>query len=143
MTPRIGTRPRPAPLRIPQRAIDVVLAMAGVVAILLLAPSLRTGPHIPRLTVANQTLFHINVDLADSDRDRWFQLGTVSRETDGVLEEIPDMGGTWVFRFSYAGVPAGELVLSRPALVEAGWAFAVPADVGARLAGAGLSPSAR
>ena len=47
-----------------------------------------------------------------------------------------------MFRFSYGGVQAGEVVIGRDELVAEGWRITVPAAVGDRLHEAGLSESA-
>ncbi len=142
MTPRTRTQSRPTPLRSPQQAIGLFLG-AAVLAVLIVAPSLAPATFVPRLQIDNSTAFAVNVDVAGPDRDGWFQLGTVARETEGLLEEVADPGATWVFRFTYAGVDAGELEILRSDLQAAGWQFAVPAEVGTRLSAAGLEASAR
>jgi hypothetical protein len=143
MTPRTRTESRPMPLRTPQRAVGLFLG-AAVLVVMLVAPSLVTGAFVPRLTVNNTaTPFDLNVDVTGPGRDGWFDLGTVARDTQGVLEEVADPGETWVFRFSYAGVATNEVVVSRAELRDAGWRVTVPATVGEELAGAGVVPSAR
>ncbi len=142
MTPRIRTESRPTPLRSPQQAVGLFLG-AAVLAVLIVAPSLAPGAFAARLRIANPTPFAINVDVAGADGGGWFQLGTVARESEGLLEEVADPGSTWVFRFTYAGIDAGELEILRSDLRAAGWQFAIPAEVGRRLTAAGLVASAR
>jgi len=142
MTPRTRTQPRPTPLRSPQRAIELFLAAAGL-AVLLVAPSLVTGTYVPRLTIENRTQYDVNVEVAGGGQRAWLDLGTVPRETEGVLEEISDPGGTWVIRFSHGGVEVGELTVTRAELRDADWKLVVPTEVGDRLTEAGASPSAR
>lgn len=143
MTPHMRTEPFPTPLRTPRRVVGLVFGALGVSAMLLWASYLDSDSFVRRLMVDNQTEFHLNVHLSDLDRDGWLDLGTITRETEGALEEVLDPGGTWVIRFSYGGVEAGELVIPRSTLREAGWRLAVPAEAGERLAAAGISPSAR
>jgi len=142
MTPRTRIQPRPTPLRSPSPALGLFLG-AAVLAVLILAPALAPATFVPRLRIDNPTPFDVNIDLATGDGAGWFQLGTVARETEGVLEEIADPGPAWVFRFSYAGVDAGEVQVSRAALREAGWQLAVPAEVVEKLTAAGLVETAR
>lgn len=142
MTPRTRTEPRPTPLRSPHQAVGLFLG-AAVLAVLIVAPSLGAGGVVPRLRIDNPTPFAINVDLAGGEGGGWFHLGTVAPEGGSLLEEVADPGATWAFRFTYAGVDAGELQLRRSELQGAGWQFAIPADAGPRLAAAGLEESAR
>jgi hypothetical protein len=58
------------------------------------------------------------------------------------VEEVADQGREWVFRFSYGGVDAGELVLSRDRLARDGWNITVPSAVAERLRDAGVQESA-
>lgn len=143
MTPRTRAEIRSPGLRSPRNAIGPILAGAVLLVALLQASFLDTVPLVPRLTVDNPTQFDINVDLANGDRRGWVHLGTVGRESQSVLEEISDPGATWVLRLSYAGVEAGELVVPRSDLPAADWRLSIPAEVGARIADAGLAPSAR
>ncbi len=142
MTPRTRTAPRSTPLRDSQRAIGVFLG-AAVLAVLLVAPALDPGPFVPRLTVENPTPFEITVEVAGGDRQGWSDVATVRREVEEVVEEIADVGSTWVFRFSYAGMEGGEVAVSRSDLRDAGWRLAIPGDVGEALTAAGFVPSAR
>jgi len=115
---------------------------AAVLVVLLVTPSLDGQTFVPRLTFDNPTEFDVNVEVAGGGREAWIDLGTVARGTENVVEEVADPGGTWVFRFSYAGVDAGIVTMDRGALRDAGWQLAVPAEVGESLVGAGFVPSA-
>ncbi|HVF15219.1 MAG TPA: hypothetical protein VM942_11505 [Acidimicrobiales bacterium] len=142
MTPRTRMESRSTPLRNPQRAIGLFLGVA-VLAVLLVAPSLDPGFFVPRLTVDNPTPFDLTVEVTGGDRDGWYDVGTVGRELEDVLEEVADPGSTWVIRFSYAGVEGGEVTVPGSELRAAGWRLTVPAAVGTALAEAGFVPSAR
>ena len=52
-----------------------------------------------------------------------------------------EQGDTWVFTFSYGGVRATELRLSRDDLAAADWTVMVPDSAGGALEAAGLEPS--
>ncbi len=58
------------------------------------------------------------------------------------VEEVADQGREWVFRFSYGGVDAGELVITPGQLARDGWEITVPSAVAERLHEAGLPESA-
>jgi hypothetical protein len=141
MTPRTRTETRPTPLRSPNQALGLFLG-AAVLAVLIVAPSLAPASYVARLAIDNPTAFDVNVDVASGEGGGWFPLGTLDREKESVLEEVVDPGSTWVFRFSYAGVQAGELTVSRSELQGAGWQLAVPPGVSERLRAAGLGASA-
>jgi hypothetical protein len=143
MTPRTRTASRSTPLRSPERAIGLFLG-AAILAVLIVAPALSTGSVVDRLTVDNPTAYDVNVEIAASDRDGWLDLGTVGRESESVLEAVADPGGgTLVIRFSYAGVEAGDTLVTRPGPQDGGWRVTVPVEVGERLADVGFGPSAR
>jgi hypothetical protein len=142
MTPRTRTEPRSTPLRSPHQAIGIFLG-AAVLAVLIVAPSLAPAKFVPRLTIENTTPFDVNVDVSTGGGKGWIQLGTVGREDGGVLEEVADVGATWVFRFSYGGFDAAELTVPRAALRASGWQLAVPPEAGERLTSAGFEASAR
>jgi len=142
MTPRTRTEPRSTPLRSPHQAVGLFLG-AAVLAVLIVAPSLAPATFIPRLAIDNPTPFDVNVDVSGGAGGGWIHLGTVARETEGVLEEVADPGPTWVFRFSYAGVDGGELTVPRSELRTSGWLITVPPEVRERLSTEGFEASAR
>ena len=141
MTPRTRTEPRSTPLRSPHQAVGLFLG-AAMLAVLIVAPSLAPATFIPRLAIDNPTPFDVNVDVSGG-AGGWIQLGTVARETEGVLEEVADPGPTWVFRFSYAGVDGGELTVPRSELRANRWLVTVPPEVRERLSMEGFEASAR
>jgi hypothetical protein len=142
MTPRTRTEPRPTPLRSRHTAPGFLLGSA-VLVVLLLAPSLGEDALISRLTIDNPTAFDVNVEVAGDGRSGRFDLGTVTHETESIREEVADPGATWVLRFSYGGVDAGELSVERSTVRDAGWRLTVPTEVGERLAAGGFVASAR
>ena len=82
------------------------------------------------------------MEVSGAERDSWIELGSFGRERSRTVEELVDQGRQWVFRFSYAGVEGGELVVSRDRLVGDGWRITVPPEVTERLRAAGLAESA-
>ena len=116
-------------MAVPNRKIsDVVLAL--LLAVPLLAAALvlsRTPAHVPTLTIRNPAEYRLNVGLA-GDAGEWaLPLGSVDRTTFLTLDDVLDQGGNWVFRFSYGGVDAAELRLTRAELAAADWTVTVPA----------------
>jgi hypothetical protein len=135
-------RPRSAPLA---SVAVVLIGFAVTVAVAL--PVARLGAGEPtsfrRLTVHNPTPYIVNVEVTGASRNGWLDVGSFARERRRTVEELADQGRQWVFRFSYGGVEAGELVVSRDQLAHDGWRVTLPAEVTERLRDAGFSESAR
>jgi hypothetical protein len=141
MTP-VTTRPRPAPSPV---AVGPVVAMAVAAALCLVTAAHLTADRpsfVSEVTVVNPTVYEVSVELG-GDHGGHLDPGTIRREHTATFEEVIDQGPRWVVRFSYGGVPAGEVSLSRAQLAAAGWRITVPPEVGERLRLAGLRPSAR
>lgn len=141
MNPTRTLRP-PAVLRRASGVVEVVLP-ALVVLVLIAATSWVSGvPTVDRLTVVNGTPYQLNVDLAASQRGPTFDLGAVAPERSTRIDEVADQGRLWVFRFSYGGLGAGDVVLRRSELERSGWRVTVPAEVGRHVQAHGFTPSA-
>jgi len=144
--PPTDTRPRPA-LGRRRFHLPAVLAVALAIAIPIavvaqLAPGLAGPRHVAALRISNGNPYQVNVEVTGAARRGWLDLGSIGREQTKTVEEIPDQGPQWVFRFSYGGVDAGRLDVARSELERAGWSVSVPAAVAERLRSAGLPPSA-
>ena len=138
------THPRSRSSRLaPVGELLIVLALAAALIFALSRLGLGDIASYRRLTVENPSPYIINVDVTGAKRDGWFNVGTVRRENRQTFEELPDPGDQWVFRFSYGGVDAGELIVSRAQLARDGWKITVPGEVTERLREAGLSESSR
>jgi hypothetical protein len=137
-------RSKPLPhLRRSGRVFGLVAAVALAAALVAaVASSVQAPADVPALTVDNPTVYQLNVEVSPDGTGGWLDLGAVGRERAKTIEQIADQGQRWVFRFSYGGVDAGRVVLSRPELVTARWTVIVPAEAGERLRAAGLQPSA-
>ena len=122
----------------------IVIGFALVLGGVLVAARLTNDEPalVRRLTVENPTPYFVNVEVSGAERDSWIELGSFGRERSRTVEELVDQGRQWVFRFSYAGVEGGELVVSRDRLVGDGWRITVPPEVTERLRAAGLAESA-
>lgn len=139
----VMTPPRPRSAQLTGVAI-VLISFAVTVGVAF--PVARLGVGEPtsfrQLTVHNPTPYMVNVDVTGAKRDGWLEVGSFRRESQPTVEELADQGRQWVFRFSYGGVEAGELVVSRDRLAHGGRRITVPAEVTQRLRDAGLSESA-
>ena len=95
-----------------------------------------------RITVENPLPFLVNVEVAGAERDGWLDLASINRGRIRIVEEVLDQGDEWVFRFSYGGVQAGEVVIGWDELAREDWRITAPRAVADRLREAGLSESA-
>ena len=138
LTPSRPRSARPVKVAVVLIGFAVEIAVAFAVA----GPAVDEPSIFRRLTVHNPTPYLINVDVTGVERDGWLDVGSFRRERTRTVEELVDQGRQWVFRFSYGGVEAGELTVSRDQLARDGWRITVPAAVGETLRQAGLSESA-
>lgn len=138
---RTRTEP-PVTSRRPTRTAAWLAAAAGGLAAFVLAAS-ALGPiaYVDRLTVENTTPFRVNVALAAEGRPGVLDLGTAPREGTLVLQEVADPGSRWIVHVSYAGTSAGDLVVTRSSLSDAGWRLEIPPSFGDRLRAQGFVPS--
>jgi hypothetical protein len=127
-----------------RRRRDVPLAVLAAVVLAsgfaLVGAQLHAPDDVPRVTVVNPTAYGLNVSLR-SGADSRFDLGWVWDHAQLDLADVADVGQTWTFRFSYAGVDAGEQTTTRADLAANGWRIEVPAFVAERLATAGVGPA--
>ena len=132
----------PAPIR---RRSGVLVVLTGVVvavaAVAVLVPATKTPEHISSITIANPHGWPAGVQVAGANRQGWVGIGVIDGAATRTFEEILDQGRVWVFRFSYAGVDGGELVVSRADLEREAWKVSVPDEFEARIRAAGVVPS--
>ncbi len=141
--PRTRIEPRITPSR-PARTGGVFAAVVGgIAAVVLASSSLSASAVVDRVTIVNPTPYQLNVELGAVGSRGSFDIGTVSRETELVVEQVFDPGSRWILRFSYAGVSAGEVDVLRGDLADAGWRVEIPLVIGDRLRDEGFAPSAR
>jgi hypothetical protein len=98
-------------------------------------------PRVDELRLVNPHPYHVTVEVAGEDDDGWLAVGTVERDQSETFEDVIDQGPRWRARFSYAGVDADEITISRRDLETDGWRLTIPPTVGERLREAGLQPS--
>lgn len=143
MSPPTRTDPTPVLRHRRGSVLGVLLGTAASPAVLgVVAPMMRLPHQVPKLVVSNPTVYQMNVQVTGDPSSGWMDLGGVGRERTKTIEEVADQGERWVFRFSYGGVDAGQLVVERSALETAGWRITLPDGTTDRLRAAGLPPSA-
>lgn len=137
------TRPHSAPAQniaggvVIGAAIAVVLVVAAA-----LVPSMRLPTYVSRITVANPTVYGVEIDARPDNATTWLALGGFARDSTRNAYEVIDEGRTWVFRFSYGGEEAGTLTEARSKLEHDHWRMTVPQDVADRLGAMGFAASA-
>lgn len=131
---------RPSP-QIQHRRRDFVATLATLIvgAVLIAAVnSLLADPDRVDLTVENPTAFDVTVDVRSAEGGGRLGLATIDPGTSKSLSGVIDQGERWFFEFSYGGVNAPPLEVSRD-VVTAG-PVVVPAIVEQLFLDAGLSP---
>jgi hypothetical protein len=107
-------------------ALAVVVTAAGVLWLAVAAAGGR--PDYRTITVDNRAGLPLQVDAVASDGGR-LGLGQAAPREITSFHELPDLGRTWRFTFSYDGQEvAGETVSGRE-LAGRGWAVQVPGTV--------------
>lgn len=134
---------RPRARSVGEVVLVAALAVVAVAVVLVSVRMTRQPSVAPALTVANPTVYQVEVDVSRPERANWLSLGSVRRESEQAMHEVIDQGPQWAFRFRYGGREAGRLVVSRAELAGAGWRLTIPPEVGRRLQEAGVRPSAR
>ena len=144
MNPSTVTEPRtpnPSPQRVGLAVAAAGLVLAAAVALASLVDLGGGRATVPRLTYQNPTDYALRVEVSRGPGRAWTAAGFVAQRSTAVVEEVPDQGDLWVFRFDSQGETGGELHLTRTDLEASGWTVAIPPDVGRRLANAGAPPS--
>ena len=122
----------------------MTFAVAGAAVLAMVAFLLaeaRTPSYVAALTVVNPHQWDVGVEVTGAQRDGWLGMGTVDRTASHGFAQVIDQGKHWVFRFSYAGVDGGELVVPRSELEASGWKVTVPEHFAERMRAAGVGPS--
>jgi hypothetical protein len=111
-----------------------------VLAVLMAACS-GPPPTVERITVANPTDYHLDVQVSGRDAEGWLPLAIVDARSEHVVREVIDQGDEWIFRFLHWGDPVGELSLTKPELEQGDWRVEVPEQIQAQLEQLGRPPS--
>ena len=137
--------PRPPSARAPRRTVIIAIAAAVAALALLLAAQrlLPAAASVRRVTVANPTPYHLEIDATGVGRAHAVTLGPIGREQEKTFDDVIDQGGAWIFRFASGGTAGGEMRVARAELDRNGWKITVADDIGRRLRAAGVPPSPR
>jgi hypothetical protein len=128
-----------------RRRRDTPIAVGAVAVLVLMflvvGSQLQAPDRVDRLTIVNPTDHGVRVSVRATPVAGRYDLGWAWEHGQLDVHDAADVGGTWIFRFSYAGLDAGELTITRADLEAAGWRIEVPAVVGERLTDAGIPPA--
>jgi hypothetical protein len=119
----------------------IVLAAAGLLAGLLIAPRLGLPRHAPPLTITNPTDYTVSIEASDPRDPGWTPVAAVPGHRSQVETDVVDEGAVWDLRFSSQGVTLTGYQVTRAQLAAGHWTYAVPADVAARLSASGADPN--
>jgi hypothetical protein len=135
--------PRSPSARAPRRTVLIAVAVAASALGLLLVAQrlLPSAASVRRITVANPTPYHLEIDTTGVGRAHAIALGPIGREQEKTFDDVIDQGREWIFRFASGGVDAGEIRVAREELNRNGWKITVGDDVARRLQAAGVPPS--
>lgn len=129
-----------------RRGSDILVVLAGTLTLVLvlavLVSATETPGHIESITITNPHQWSAGVEAAGEDRKGWVGIGVVDATATQTFGKILDQGRVWAFRFSYAGVGGGELVVPRADLQRSGWKITLPDEFAERMRAAGVGPSA-
>jgi hypothetical protein len=117
-------------------AVVVAGCLALVGAVRFLAPS----AFVARVEVENRSEYAIDVSVADGSGNGPTALGAAQPKRTTTFEDVYDVGRTWVFSFTHAGLEE-SITMSRPQLDTSGWRVSVPPDLIGRLHLAHVPPT--
>jgi hypothetical protein len=107
-------------------ALAVVVTAAGVLWLAVAAAGGR--PDYRTITVDNRAGLPLQVDAVASDGGR-LGLGQAAPREITSFHELPDLGRTWRFTFSYGGQEVAGATVSGRELAGRGWAVPIPGTV--------------
>jgi hypothetical protein len=110
--------------------LAVAVTAAGALWLALLAVGGR--PDYRTITVDNRAGLPLQVDAVASDGGR-LGLGVANAQGVTTFQELPDLGRSWRFSFSYGGQEVAAETVSGGELASRGWAVQVPGTVAMEL----------
>jgi hypothetical protein len=125
----VGLRPNGAELDRPVAAVAMVaVALAAAGALWLVLVSVGGRPDYRTVRVDNRAGLTLQVDAVDGDGGM-LGLGLAGPEETTTFHELPDLGRTWTFVFSYGGQELLRQQLAGRELAARGWTVQVPDEV--------------
>ena len=125
----VGVRPNGAGLDRPVLAVAVAaVVIAAVGALWLVLASLGGRPDYRTVRVDNQAGLALQVDAVGADGGV-LGLGLAGPGATTTFHELPDLGRTWTFVFSYGGKELLRQPVGGRELAGRGWTVQVPPEV--------------
>ena len=125
----VGVRKNGTGLDRPVLAVAVAaVVIAAVGALWLVLASLGGRPDYRTVRVDNQAALPLQVDVAGADGGR-LGLGLAGPGATTTFHELPDLGRTWTFVFSYGGRELLRQPVGGRELAGDGWTVQVPGEV--------------
>jgi hypothetical protein len=125
----VGLRPNGAELDRPVAAVAMVaVALAAAGALWLVLVSVGGRPDYRTVRVDNRAGLTLQVDAVDGDGGM-LGLGLAGPEETTTFHELPDLGRTWTFVFSYGGQELLRQQVAGRELAARGWTVQVPDEV--------------
>ena len=125
----VGLRPNGAELDRPVAAVAMVaVALAAAGALWLVLVSVGGRPDYRTVRVDNRAGLTLQVDAVDGDGGV-LGLGLAGPEETTTFHELPDLGRTWTFVFSYGGQELLRQQVAGRELAARGWTVQVPDEV--------------
>jgi hypothetical protein len=125
----VGVRPNGAGLDRPVLAVAVAAVVLAVVgALWLLLASVGGRPDYRTVRVDNRAGLALQVDAVDGDGEV-LGLGMAGAKATTTFHELPDLGRTWTFVFSYGGQEVLREPVGGRELAARGWTVQVPGEV--------------
>jgi hypothetical protein len=106
----------------------VLVAILTAIAMLALSRPVQEPAVVSRVTIVNPSDALVDVDVSD-DGSGWMPLSIMEPQSPVTVRDVIDPGDEWVFRFSVAGEPIGEVRRTRDALARDGWRIEMPQSV--------------
>jgi hypothetical protein len=125
----VGVRPNGAGLDRPVLAVAVgAVVLAALGALWLVLASLGGRPDYRTVRVDNRAGLALQVDAVDGDGGV-LGLGLAGAQATTTFHELPDLGRTWTFVFSYGGQEVARQQVGGRELAGRGWTVQVPEEV--------------
>ena len=129
----VQLRPSGAGIDRPVLVLAVAAVVVTAVGVVWLAQAALGGrPTYRTVRVDNRAALPLQVDAAATDGGQ-LALGQAGAEATTSFHEVPDLGTTWTFVFSYGGREVQRERVSGPELAGRGWTVQVPQTVTAEL----------
>lgn len=118
---------------------DVALiALAAIIAVLLTTTVTAPPATVDRLTIRNDTPWHLSLTVGTADTSDRTALPIVLAGSTNAVADVLDQGDDWIVEVRVGGVDAATIEVTRGQLQAAGWELVIPDSAARRLEAAGV-----